>query len=62
MVENTNSTILKVQGSFGLTYMVGIIPLNLRSQETDKGLPHARTNRVNLSVACLFVGRVTLLL
>jgi hypothetical protein len=42
MVENTNSTILEVQGSFGLTYMVGIIPLNLRSQETDKGLPHAR--------------------
>jgi hypothetical protein len=22
--------------------MVGIIPLNLRSQETDKGVPHAR--------------------
>jgi hypothetical protein len=31
MVENTNSTILEVQESFGLTYMVGIIPLNLRS-------------------------------
>jgi hypothetical protein len=42
MVENTNSTILDVQGSFGLTYMVGIIPLNLRSQEMDKGVPHAR--------------------
>ena len=42
MVENTNSTILEVQGSFGLTYMVGIIPPNLRSQETDKGVPHAR--------------------
>jgi hypothetical protein len=42
MVENTNSTILEVQGSFGLTYMVGIIPLNLRSQETVKGVPHAR--------------------
>jgi hypothetical protein len=42
MVENTNSTILEVQGSFGLTYMVGIIPLNLRSQEMDKGMPHAR--------------------
>jgi hypothetical protein len=42
MVENINSTILEVQGSFGLTYMVGIIPLNLRSQETDKGLPHVR--------------------
>jgi hypothetical protein len=86
MVENTNSTILEVQGSFGLTYMVGIIPPNLRSQETDKGMPHTRapppppaepgraraghgmawrgvvwrrvlvlTNRVNLSVACLFV-------
>jgi hypothetical protein len=26
----------------GLTYMVGIIPLNLRSQETNKGVPHAR--------------------
>jgi hypothetical protein len=42
---NTNSTILKVQGSFGLTYMVGIIPLNLRNQETDKGVPHARACR-----------------
>jgi hypothetical protein len=40
-VENTNSTILKVQGSFGLTYMVGIISPNLRSQEMDKGVPHA---------------------
>jgi hypothetical protein len=26
----------------GLTYMVGIIPLNLRSQGTDKGVPHVR--------------------
>jgi hypothetical protein len=42
MVENTNSTILEVQGYFGLTYMVGIIPLDLRSQETVKGMPHAR--------------------
>jgi hypothetical protein len=42
VVENTNSTILEVQGSVGLTYMVGIIPPNLRSQETDKGVPHAR--------------------
>jgi hypothetical protein len=42
MVGNTNSTILEVQGSFGLTYMVGIIPPNLRSQEMDKGVPHAR--------------------
>jgi hypothetical protein len=25
--------------------MVGIIPLNLRSQETDKGVPHARRRR-----------------
>jgi hypothetical protein len=45
MVENTNSTILEVQGSFVLTYMVGIIPLNLRSQEMDKGVPHTRTRR-----------------
>jgi hypothetical protein len=42
MVENTNSTILEVQGSVGLTYMVGIIPPNLRSQEMVKGVPHAR--------------------
>jgi hypothetical protein len=42
MVENTNSTTLEVQGSFGLTYMVGFIPLNLRSQKMDKGVPHAR--------------------
>jgi hypothetical protein len=45
MVENTNSIILEVQGSVGLTYMVGIIPLNLRSQETEKGVPHARRRR-----------------
>jgi hypothetical protein len=45
MVENTNSTILEVQGSFALTYMVGFIPLNLRSQEMDKGVPHARARR-----------------
>jgi hypothetical protein len=45
MVENTNSTRLEVQGSFGLTYMVGIIPLNLRSQEMDKDVPHARARR-----------------
>jgi hypothetical protein len=42
MVENTNSTTLEVQGSFGLTYMVGFILPNLRSQEMDKGVPHAR--------------------
>jgi hypothetical protein len=42
VVENINSTILEVQGSFVLTYMVGIIPPNLRSQETDKGVPYAR--------------------
>jgi hypothetical protein len=29
----------------GLTYMVGTIPLNLRSQETNKGVPHARARR-----------------
>jgi hypothetical protein len=45
MVENTNSTTLEVQGSFGLTYMVGFIPLNLRSQERDKGVPQARARR-----------------
>jgi hypothetical protein len=45
MVENTNSTTLEVQGSFALTYMVGFIPLNLRSQEMDKGMPHARARR-----------------
>ena len=42
MMENTNSTTLEVQGSFALTYMVRFIPLNLRSQEMDKGVPHAR--------------------
>jgi hypothetical protein len=42
MVENTNSTTLVVEGSFGLTYMVGFIPLILISQEMDKGVPHAR--------------------
>jgi hypothetical protein len=42
MVENTNSTTLKVQGSFALTYMVGFILPNLRSQEMDKGVPHVR--------------------
>ena len=41
MVENTNSTTLEVQGSFALTYMVGFISLNLRSQEMDKGVPRA---------------------
>jgi hypothetical protein len=45
MVENTNNTTLKVQGSFGLTYMVGFILPNLRSQEMDKGVPHARARR-----------------
>jgi hypothetical protein len=42
MMENTNSTPLEVQGSFALTYMVRFIPLNLRSKEMDKGVPHAR--------------------
>jgi hypothetical protein len=41
MVGNTNSTILEVQKSFGLTYMVGIIPLNLKSQKMDRTC-HAR--------------------
>jgi hypothetical protein len=45
MMENTNSTTLEVQGSFTLTYMVGFISLNLRSQEMDKGVPHARVRR-----------------
>jgi hypothetical protein len=45
MVENTNSTTLEVQGSVGLTYMVRFIPLNLRSQEMDKGVPRARARR-----------------
>jgi hypothetical protein len=45
MVENTNSTTLEVQESFALTYMVGFIPLNLRSQEMDKSVPHARARR-----------------
>jgi hypothetical protein len=45
MVENTNNTTLEVKGSFALTYMVGFIPLNLRSQEMDKGVPHARARR-----------------
>jgi hypothetical protein len=51
MVENTNSTTLEVQGSFALTYMVGFIPLNLRSQEMDKGVPHARARRRRLGRA-----------
>jgi hypothetical protein len=42
MVENTNSNTLEVQGSIGLTYMVGFILPNLRSQEMDKGVSHAR--------------------
>jgi hypothetical protein len=45
MVENTNSTTLEVQGFVGLTYMVGFIPLNLRSQEMDKDVPHAHGRR-----------------
>jgi hypothetical protein len=44
MMENTNSTTLEVQGSFASTYMVRFIPLNLRSQEMDKGVPHARAS------------------
>jgi hypothetical protein len=45
MVENTNNTTLEVQRSVGLTYMVGFIPLNLRSQEMEKGVSHARARR-----------------
>jgi hypothetical protein len=45
MMENTNNTTLEAQGSFALTYMVGFIPLNLRSQEMDKCVPHARARR-----------------
>jgi hypothetical protein len=45
MVENTNSTTLEGQESFALTYMVGFIAFNLRSQEMDKGVPHARARR-----------------
>jgi hypothetical protein len=51
MVENTNSTTLEVQGSFALTYMVGFIKLNLRSQEMDKGVPHARAAAAAAGVA-----------
>jgi hypothetical protein len=51
MVENANSTTLEVQGSFALTYMVGFIPLNLRSQEMVKGVPHARARRRGPGVA-----------
>jgi hypothetical protein len=46
MVENTNSITLEVQGSFALTYMVRFIPLNLRSQEMNKGVPRARAAAV----------------
>ena len=51
MVENTNSTTLEVQGSFALTYMVGFIPLNLRSQEMDKGVLRARAPPAGPGVA-----------
>jgi hypothetical protein len=65
MVENINSTILKVQESFGLTYMVGIISLNLRNDQgcatrTRAPPPPAGPGSGvawrggNLSVACLF--------
>jgi hypothetical protein len=62
MVENSNSTILEVQGSFGLTYMVGIIPVDLRSQETVKGVPHTRaraaTGRTGLGPGVAWRGEV----
>jgi hypothetical protein len=51
MVENTNSITLEVQGSFALTYMVGFIPLNLRSQEMDKCVPRARAPPAGPGVA-----------
>jgi hypothetical protein len=62
MVENTNSTTLEVQGSFALTYMVGFIPLNLRSQEMDKGVPRARARRRRRAWrgVTAYVSRVTL--
>jgi hypothetical protein len=66
MVKNTNSTTLEVQGSFALTYMVRFIPLNLRSQEMDKGVPHARAPPAGRGVAwqadslTAYVSRVTL--
>jgi hypothetical protein len=57
MVENTNSTTLEVQGSIGLTYMVGFIPLNLRSQKMDKGVPHARARAASVGRAGRGVAR-----
>jgi hypothetical protein len=42
MVENTNSTTLEVQGSFALTYMVGFIPLNLKSRNGQRRATRAR--------------------
>jgi hypothetical protein len=33
---------IRIPRVVGFTYMVGIIPLNLRSYETNKGVPHAR--------------------
>jgi hypothetical protein len=57
MVENTNSIILEVQESFGLTYMVRIIALNSRSQETVKGVPHPRARRRRPGRARVWQGR-----
>jgi hypothetical protein len=57
MVDNTNKTILEVQESFDLTYMVGIIPLNLRSQENVKGVPHARASPLPAGVGSGVAGR-----
>jgi hypothetical protein len=45
MVENTNSTTLEVQGSFALTYMVGFIPLNLKSRNGQGRATRARARR-----------------
>jgi hypothetical protein len=62
MVENTNSTTLEVQGSFALTYMVGFIPLNLRSQEMDKGVPHARATATATAAGVAWRGRCGVLI
>jgi hypothetical protein len=51
MIENTNSPTLEVQGSAGLTYMVRFIPLNLRSQEMDKGVSRAGAAAAGRGVA-----------
>jgi hypothetical protein len=59
--EDTNITILEVQVSFGLTYMVRIIPPNLKSQETDKGVPRARATAAGQARAGRRAGVVVLI-